>query len=135
MVKNLPSIVGEAHPIPGQGAKIPHAAVQLIFHATTREPHDATASLCREKKKYCNNNNKLYHFTEGESHSVVFDSLRPHELYRQWNSPGQNTGVGSLSFLQGIFPTQGLNPGLPCCRWIPNQLSHKGNSKILERVA
>ena len=35
-----------------------------------------------------------------------------------WNSPGQNTGVGSLSLLQGIFPTQGSNPGLPHCRWI-----------------
>ena len=29
-----------------------------------------------------------------------------------WNSPGQNTGVGSLSLLQGIFPTQGSNPGI-----------------------
>ena len=29
-----------------------------------------------------------------------------------WNSPGQNIGVGSLPLLQGIFPTQGLNPGL-----------------------
>ena len=35
-----------------------------------------------------------------------------------WNSPDQNTRVGSLSLLQGIFPTQGLNPGLPHCRWI-----------------
>ena len=34
------------------------------------------------------------------------DSLRPHGLYNPWNSPGQNTGVGSLSLLQGIFPTQ-----------------------------
>ena len=38
--------------------------------------------------------------------------LQPHGLYSPWNSPGQNTGVGSLSLLQGIFPTQGLNPGL-----------------------
>ena len=45
-----------------------------------------------------------------------------------WNSPGQNTGVGSLSLLQGIFPTQGLNPGLPhYCGWILYQLSHKGS--------
>ena len=51
------------------------------------------------------------------------------------NSPGQNTGVGSLSFLQGIFPTQGLNPGLPHCRQIPYQLSHKGSPRILEWVA
>ena len=43
------------------------------------------------------------------------DSLRPHRLYSPWNSPGQNTGVGSLSFLQGIFPTQESNPGLLHC--------------------
>ena len=36
----------------------------------------------------------------------------PHGLHSPWNSPGQNTGVGSLSLLQGIFPTQGSNPGL-----------------------
>ena len=47
-----------------------------------------------------------------ESHSVVLNSLRLHGLYRPWNSPGQNTGAGNLSLLQGIFPTQGLNPGL-----------------------
>ena len=42
-----------------------------------------------------------------------------------WNSPGQNTGAGSLSLLQGVFPTQGSNPGLPHCRWIIYQLSHR----------
>ena len=41
-----------------------------------------------------------------------------HRLYSLWNSPGQDTGMGSLSFLQGIFPTQGLNLGLAHCRWI-----------------
>ena len=45
-----------------------------------------------------------------------------HELYNPWDSPGQNTGVGSLSLLQGIFPTQGSNPGLPHCRRILYQL-------------
>ena len=68
---------------------------------------------------------KLY--SETESHSVVSDSLWCHELYSPWNSPGQNTGVGSLSLLQEIFPTQGLNPGLPHCRQILYQLSHKGS--------
>ena len=48
-----------------------------------------------------------------ESPSVVSDSLQTHGLYRPWNSPGQNTGVGSLSLLLGIVPTQGSNPGLP----------------------
>ena len=55
------------------------------------------------------------------------DSLGPHGLYSPWNSLGRNTGVGSLSLLQGIFPTQGLNPGLPPCRWILYQLSHQGS--------
>ena len=45
-----------------------------------------------------------------------------------WNSPDKNTGVGCLSFLQGIFPTQGLNPGLPHCRRMLYQLSHQGSS-------
>ena len=54
-------------------------------------------------------------------------TLRPHELYSPWNSPGQNIGVGSCSLLQGIFPTQGSNPGLPHCRQFLYQLSHKGS--------
>ena len=44
-----------------------------------------------------------------------------------WNSPGQNTGVGSCSLRQGIFPTRRLNPGLPHCRRILYQLSHWGS--------
>ena len=58
-----------------------------------------------------------------ESCSFVSDSLQPHGLYGSWNSPGQNTGVGSCSLLQGIFPTQGLNPGFPHCRQILYQLA------------
>ena len=50
--------------------------------------------------------------SERTSPSVVSDSLRPHRLYDPWNSAGKNTGVGSLSLLQGIFQTQGSNPGL-----------------------
>ena len=65
--------------------------------------------------------------SESESHSVVFDSLWPHGLYSPWNSPGQNTGVGSLSLLQEIFPTQGLNPGLLHWWQILAQLSYKGS--------
>ena len=44
-------------------------------------------------------------------------------------------GVGSLVFLQGIFPTQGLNPHLPQCRWILYQLSHKQSPRILAWLA
>ena len=60
-----------------------------------------------------------------DSRSGVPNSLRPHGLYSPWNSPGQNTGVDSLSLLQGIFPTQGSNLGLPHCRQILYQLSHR----------
>ena len=41
------------------------------------------------------------------------DSLQPHGLYNPWNSPGQNTGVGSLSLLQGNPPTPGIEPRFP----------------------
>ena len=68
---------------------------------------------------------------ESESRSVVSNSLRPRRLYSPWNSPGQNTGVGSLFLLQGIFPTQGSNPGLPHCRWVLYQLSYQGSSRIV----
>ena len=71
-------------------------------------------------------------FSQSEHCSVMSDSLQPHRLYSPCNSPGQNTGVGSLSLLQGIVPTQGLNPGLPHCRQILYQLSHKGSPGILE---
>ena len=62
-----------------------------------------------------------------ENLSFVSDSLQPHGLYSPWNSPGQNTGVGSCSLLQGIFPTQGLNPDLLHHRQILYQLSHQGS--------
>ena len=62
-----------------------------------------------------------------ESLSVVSDSLWPHWLYSPWNSPGQNTGVGSFSLLQGIFPTQGSNTGLLHCTWILYHLNPWGS--------
>ena len=70
-----------------------------------------------------------------ESRSVVSDSLRPHGFYGPWDSPGQNTEVGSLSLLQGIFPTQGWNPGLPHCRRLLCPLSHQESPRILQWAA
>ena len=73
---------------------------------------------------------------ESESHSVVSDSLLSHGYpIHSINSPGQNTGVGSLSLVQGIFPTQELNPGLPHCGQILYQLSQKGSPTILHWIA
>ena len=57
----------------------------------------------------------------------LFNSSWPHGLYSPWNSPGQTTGVGSRSLLQGTFPVQGWNPGLPHLSWILHQLSHQGS--------
>ena len=73
-------------------------------------------------------------YTESESLSVMSDSLGPHGLHSQWDSPGQNTGVCGLSLLQEIFSTQGSNPGLPHCRQILYQLSHKGSPEYTEEL-
>ena len=64
-----------------------------------------------------------------------FPTLRDPIDCSPWNSPGQNTGVGSCSLLQGIFPTQGSSPSLPHCRQILHQLSHQESPRILEWVA
>ena len=73
--------------------------------------------------------------SESESGSVMSNSVQPHGLYSSWNSPGQNTGVGSLSPFQGIFPIQGSNTGLQHCSQILYQLSHQESPRILEWVA
>ena len=65
--------------------------------------------------------------SESESHSIMSDSLGTRGLHSPWNSLSQNTGMGSPSLLQGIFPTQGSNPGLPHCRQILYQLSYQGS--------
>ena len=58
------------------------------------------------------------------------NSLLPYGLYSPWNYTGQNTGEGSCSLLQGIFPTQGLKPGLLHCRQTLNQLSHQEDDAV-----
>ena len=75
------------------------------------------------------------------SHSVVSDFLWPHgqqpaRVLCPWDSPGKNTGMGCHALFQGIFPTQGSNPGLPHCRWILCRLSHQGspNTNFLKIV-
>ena len=62
--------------------------------------------------------------------SVVSNSLRPHGLYPTrllcpWDFPGNSTGVDCHFLLQGIFPTQGSNPGLPHRRQTLYCLSHQ----------
>ena len=62
----------------------------------------------------------------GMSNSLWPHALQPFRLLCPWDSPGKDTGVGCHALLQGIFPTQGSNPGLPHCRQILYHLSHQG---------
>ena len=71
------------------------------------------------------------------SRSVMSDSLWPHgfqpgRLLCPWDSPGKNAGVGCHALLQGIFPTQGSNSGLPHCRQILYPLSHQGSPNYIK---
>ena len=64
--------------------------------------------------------------------SVMSDSLRPHglqppRLLHPWDFPDKSTEVRCHFLLQGIFPTQGLNPGLPHCGQMLYPLSHQGS--------
>ena len=79
------------------------------------------------------------------SHSVVSDSLQPHGLYGlygPWNSPGQDTGVGSLSLLQGSLPNSGIKPRSPTLQAdsLPAELQGRpkntgvGSLSLLQRI-
>ena len=109
-----------------------------ICHSVAEWPWTCHSSLsfliCKLRIRVFFSTHKIYNVWS-ESCSDVSDFLRPHGLYSRWNSPGQNTGVGSLSLLQGIFPTQGSNPDLLHCRQILYQLSQQGSPRILEWVA
>ena len=66
------------------------------------------------------------------SHSVGPTLCHPTAARLHGGSPGKNTGGGCHALLQGIFPTQGPNPGLPKCRWMLYCLSHRGSPRTLE---
>ena len=73
---------------------------------------------------------------ESESHSVVSDSFAiPWTIQSTRILQARIREWVAFPFSRGIFPTQGLNPGLPHCRWILYQLSHKGSPRRLEWVA
>ena len=87
--------------------------------------------MIQDSRIYKSNNNHNWKVKVTQSCLTLW----PCGLYSPWNSPSQNTGVGSLSLLQGIFPIQELNPGALHCRQILYQLSHKGSPRKLEWVA
>ena len=77
----------------------------------------------------------LIQCSESESRSVACDSLRPHGLYSPWNSPGQNTKVSSLSFLQGIIPNPGIELRSSTLQADSLPAEPPGKPKNTERVA
>ena len=116
----------------------PLTLVHLQFIPSFANKCLITVSLCglsTWKKNSLISLTNIQRENESESLSVVSNSLQPHGLHTPQNSPGQKTKVGSLSLLQGIFPIQGSNPGLPHCRQILYQLSLKGSPRILEWLA
>ena len=129
----------------------PDSAVHEIFQARTPEwvvipfsressqPRDRTQASCiagrslplsHQGRPLCHEGEKKV--KAAQSCLTLCDPMIPKShvwllRYSPWNFLGQDTGVGSLSRLQGVFPTQGSNPGLLHCRWILYQLSHKGS--------
>ena len=75
----------------------------------------------------------VYHLKKVKVTQSVSNFLRSHGLSMEFSRP--EYWVGSLYLLQGIFPAQGSNPGLPHCGQILYQLSHKGSPRTLEWVA
>ena len=96
-----------------------------VYDKKDKDKMVSQRDLCSPPLAKHQNHNWL--LSESESCAVMSHSLQCHGLYSPWNSPGQNTGVGSLSLLQEIFPTQGLNSDLPQWRQILYQLSPKGS--------
>ena len=120
----------------------------LTAHRTLHEVKlRITSSNVHEEEKF-HENLSFTNLTKGSRQSKWKQKLFSHFglfmtawTIQSMDSLGQNTGVGSLSLLQMIFPTQGSNPGLPHCRWILDQLSYQGspgiqkNTQIMEQFS
>ena len=83
-----------------------------------RRPMCLSGSLCWLSSDLCVWVTLLCSAASGMSNSLWPHGLQPARLLCPWDFPVKNTGVGFHALLQGIFPTQGLDPGLPHCRQI-----------------
>ena len=98
------------------------AQVQSLF----RELRFYTAKGAKKERK--KERKKINYKSEVKVTQSCLTLCDPMDCYSPWNSLYQNTGMGSLSLLQGSSqPMDGVNPGLLCCRRILCQLSHKGS--------
>ena len=141
VVKNPVASAGEPR-LHSCARKIPRAAGQLNPCATSTEAYmskslrSATREATAMSGLHATTREQPPRNDKDRVHPRMWKSLScvrlcdPNGLYSPWNSPGANTAVGSRSLLQGKFPTQGSNPGVPYCGWILSQLSHKGSQSI-----
>ena len=116
-----------------------YTPVKVTYTPMTYAPETVTYTLVTYTSDIYTSDSDIYtgdiytgdiYPSESESHPGMSDSLQPHGLCSPWSFPGQNTGVGLHSLLQGIFPTQRSNTGLLHCRRILCQLSHQGSYDV-----
>ena len=117
----------ETHLVSGQ--VYPHGCVESLQTVCIEKLYLQTVHQRKGGRVNCSS--ILHSWPWSESCLVVSDSSWPYGLYNPWNSPGQNTGVGSCSLLQGIFLTQGSNPVLSHCKRMLYPLSHQGSLIIV----
>ena len=119
-------------------------STELFWDYHTSQGQRSFQQIIYQLQVYRDPEEKFVREKWSENCPVVSNSLWLHGLCSPWNSPGQNTRAGSHFLLQGIFPTQGSNPGSLAlqvdsfffflCRWILYHLSHQGSPRILEWV-
>ena len=136
--KHSQETLTELHWIPSKSkSEVKSLSRVRLFVTPWTVAYHAPLSMGFSRQEYWNglpfpSSRKRFSLVLSESESSILLSVTPWTV-ESMNSPGQNTGVGSPFLLQGIFPTQGLNPGLPHYRQIFfYQLSHQGSPRILE---
>ena len=110
----------------------------IILEVHLKAQHDWVRTSCHAHNSFIKHGVCYYPHVTGESEILAQSCLtlcdpmdhKPARLLCPWNSPGKNTGVGCHFLLQGIFPTQELNPDLLHCRWTLYHLSHQGMSQL-----
>ena len=120
MVKNLPTVektqiwfLGQEDPM--KKRMVTHSSVPAWRIPWTEEPGRLQSMGCKEvdiTERLTDTDINI----PNPAFLWLVTVMWPQGLYTARNSPGQNPGVGSLSLLQRIFPTQGLSPGLPHCQ-------------------
>ena len=110
-----------------------HAYNWLTLHVLSNFPSRLNVLIFHLLEMF--ESSKFIVLSISESHLAMSSSLGPHTLFSPWNSAGKSKGVGILSFLQVILPTQDSKPGLLHSRQILYQLCHKGSPRIPEWIA